>query len=122
MAFSKVPPRCLPCSRISAAPPKSPVPGSAVNYAEVVSHFVQAGMPEREVDAMLGPRPMTVVPVDKALAQLAGRLRIATAEAGLSLGDRCCLALRDGRPAWISHLVWKVSVCPPACCSISARR
>ena len=30
---------------------------SSVNYAEVVSHFVHAGMPEREVDAMLDPLP-----------------------------------------------------------------
>lgn len=38
---------------------------SAVNYAEAVSHFVHAGMPEREVNAMLDPLPLTVVPVDK---------------------------------------------------------
>lgn len=82
---------------------------SAVNYAEVVSHFVHAGMPEREVDAMLDPLPLTVVPIDKALAQLAGRLRAVTSSAGLSLGDRCCLALaqRDGLPAWTSDLAWK---------------
>ncbi len=40
-------------------------------------------MPEREVDAMLDPLPLTVVPADKALAQIAGRLRATTAEAGL---------------------------------------
>ncbi|PZR52108.1 MAG: VapC toxin family PIN domain ribonuclease, partial [Stutzerimonas stutzeri] len=77
---------------------------SAVNYAEVVSHFVHAGMPEREIDAMLDPLPLMVVAVDKGLAQLAGRLRAATASAGLSLGDRFCLALarRDDLPAWTS--------------------
>lgn len=82
---------------------------SSINYAEVVSHFVQAGMPEREVDAMLDPLPMTVVPADKALAQLAGRLRGVTAAFGLSLGDRFCLALahRDGLPAWTGDLEWK---------------
>lgn len=82
---------------------------SAVNYAEVVTHFVHSGMPEREVDAMLDPLPMTIVPVDKALAQLAGRLRAVTADAGLSLGDRFCLALarRDGLPAWTSDGKWK---------------
>jgi PIN domain nuclease of toxin-antitoxin system len=81
---------------------------SAVNYAEVVSHFIHAGMPERDVDAMLDPLPMTVVPVDKALAQMAGRLRAVTSSAGLSLGDRFCLALafRDGLPAWTSDLAW----------------
>ncbi|KTF67729.1 MULTISPECIES: PIN domain-containing protein [unclassified Sphingomonas] len=82
---------------------------SSVNYAEVVTHFVHAGMPERQVDAMLGPLPMTIVPADKALAQIAGRLRAHTAEAGLSLGDRFCLALakRDGLPAWTSDQNWK---------------
>jgi ribonuclease VapC len=66
---------------------------SSVNYAKVVSHFVHAGMPERNVDSMLDPLPMTVVPADKALAQVAGRLRGVTAEAGLSLADRFCLPL-----------------------------
>ncbi|WP_426291495.1 type II toxin-antitoxin system VapC family toxin [Sphingomonas sp. TWP1-3-1] len=82
---------------------------SSVNYAEVVTHFIHAGMPEREVDAMLDPLPLTVVPTDKALAQIAGRLRAVTAEAGLSLGDRFCLALarRDGLPAWTSDQNWK---------------
>ena len=82
---------------------------SGVNYAEVVTHFIHAGMPEREVDAMLDPLPLTVVPADKALAQIAGRLRAITAEAGLSLGDRFCLALaqRDGLPAWTSDQNWR---------------
>lgn len=81
---------------------------SSVNYAEVVSHFVHAGMPEREVDAMLDPLPMTVVAADQALARIAGRLRATTASAGLSLGDRFCLALaqRDGVPAWTSDRTW----------------
>ena len=82
---------------------------SSVNYAEVVTHFIHAGMPEREVDAMLDPLPLTVVPADKALAQIAGRLCAITAEAGLSLGDRFCLALaqRDGLPARTSDQNWR---------------
>ena len=82
---------------------------SSVNYAEVVSHFIHAGMPEREVDAMLDPLPVVVVPTDKGLAKIAGRLRAVTAEAGLSLGDRFCLALavRDGLPVWTSDQNWK---------------
>jgi len=82
---------------------------SSVNYAEVVSHFVHAGMPERQVDAMLDPLPVAIVPADKALAQIAGRLRATTADAGLSLGDRFCLALakREGLPAWTSDQNWK---------------
>ena len=82
---------------------------SSVNYAEVVSHFIHAGMPAPEVDAMLQPLPMDVIAADSALATLAGRLRAVTANAGLSLGDRFCLALaqRDGLPAWTSDRNWK---------------
>ncbi|MFO6431631.1 type II toxin-antitoxin system VapC family toxin [Erythrobacter sp. W302b] len=80
-----------------------------INYAEVLTHFIHLGMPEREVDAMLDPLPMTIVPADKASAQMAKRLRAATAGHGLSLGDRFCLALakRDGLPARTSDQSWK---------------
>ena len=42
---------------------------SAVNYAEVISHFIHAGMPPNEVDAMLAPLPLIIVDADAALAQ-----------------------------------------------------
>lgn len=82
---------------------------TSVNYAEVVSHFIFVGMSADDVDAMLHPLPLSVVAADSALATLAGRLRGATAEAGLSLGDRFCLALaqRDGLAAWTSDGSWK---------------
>jgi PIN domain nuclease of toxin-antitoxin system len=78
------------------------------NYAEVVSHFIHLGMPAVEVDDMLNPLPMTIIPADKLLARDAGRLRTATASAGLSLGDRFCLALakREGVPAWTADKAW----------------
>ncbi|MBO9378114.1 PIN domain-containing protein [Sphingomonas histidinilytica] len=82
---------------------------TSVNYAEVVSHFIHAGMPADEVDAMLHPLPMAIVEADQALATIAGRLRAVTAEAGLSLGDRFCLALalRDGLPALTADKTWR---------------
>jgi ribonuclease VapC len=82
---------------------------SAVNFAEVVSHFIHAGMPPDEVDAMLAPLPLIIVEADAALARMAGILRHATAEAGLSLGDRFCLALavRDRLPAWTADRQWR---------------
>ena len=82
---------------------------SSVNYAEVVSHFIHAGMPADQVDAMLRPLPMTVVEADQALAVIAGRLRAVTAEAGLSLGDRFCLALarRDDLRALTADKQWR---------------
>lgn len=82
---------------------------SSVNFAEVVSHFIHAGMPAGEVDAMLKPLPMVVIDADQGLATIAGRLRAVTAEAGLSLGDRFCLALarRDGLPALTADKQWR---------------
>lgn len=82
---------------------------NSVNYAEVVSHFVHAGMLDRDVDAMLDPLPIDIVPLDKGLAQIAGRLRSLTSSAGLSLGDRCCWALsrRDALPAWTADKAWQ---------------
>lgn len=83
---------------------------SSVNYAEVVSHFIHAGMPPDQVDAMLRPLPMAIVEADQALATIAGRLRSITVEAGLSLGDRFCLALarRDGLPALTADRQWRI--------------
>ena len=80
------------------------------NYAEVVSHFIYAGMPEREVDAMLDPLPMHIVPADMALARIAGRMRAVTAKAGLSLGDKFCLALakHEDLIAWTADTAWTV--------------
>jgi PIN domain nuclease of toxin-antitoxin system len=82
---------------------------TAVNYAEVVSHFTRLGMPGADISAMLDPLPIEVVAADKAVAHIAGELRAVTAEAGLSLGDRFCLALarRDGLPAWTADKIWK---------------
>ncbi|VWX50625.1 PIN domain-containing protein [Novosphingobium sp. 9U] len=76
---------------------------SAINYAEVISLFIHAGTPKREADNMLDPLTITVVPVDKALAQLAGRLRAVTAEARLSLAERVCLALPCARAARVDE-------------------
>jgi len=43
------------------------------------------------------------------LARIAGGLRAVTAEAGLSLGDRFCMALasRDRLPAWTADKQWR---------------
>ena len=82
---------------------------TAINYAEVISHFCHAGMPTIEVDAMLRPLPMVVVSADEKLARLAGHLRTMTSSAGLSLGDRFCVALAqlEKLPAWTSDRNWQ---------------
>ena len=79
------------------------------NQAEVVSHFVHLGAPIEEVGAMLGALPYTVVAADEPLGWDAGLLRAVTSSAGLSLGDRFCLALakRLGVPAYTADRAWK---------------
>ncbi len=42
---------------------------SSVNYAESSATSSMPAVPEREVNAMLDPLPLTVVPADKALAR-----------------------------------------------------
>jgi PIN domain nuclease of toxin-antitoxin system len=81
----------------------------AINQAEVISHFVHLGAPIEEVRTMLGALPYLVVPADDALAWEAGGLRSVTASAGLSLGDRFCLALakRLGVAAYTANKAWR---------------
>ena len=79
------------------------------NQAEVVSHFTHLGAPLDDIRAMLGTLPYTVIAADEALGWEAGALRAATATAGLSLGDRFCLALakRLDVPAYTADRAWK---------------
>lgn len=66
---------------------------SAVNLAEVLSKLADRGVPPDQAAARLAPLPIDVVPFDAALARAVAALRPATRAAGLSLGDRACLAL-----------------------------
>lgn len=79
------------------------------NHAEVISHFAHLGMPIEEIRRMLGSLPITVLAADEDISWDAGVLRPTTAGAGLSLGDRFCLALAKqlGVPAYTADRVWK---------------
>jgi ribonuclease VapC len=81
---------------------------SAVNFAEVVGYLTNAGLAPDQIDAILTPLPLAVIPADAELAWMAGRLRRKTGTSGLSLGDRFCLALaaREGLPAWTADRQW----------------
>lgn len=81
----------------------------AVNQAEVVSHYIHLGASFDDVRAMLGALPYRVVAADEGLAWDAGELRRVTMTAGLSLGDRFCLALarRSGAPVYTADKAWK---------------
>jgi PIN domain nuclease of toxin-antitoxin system len=81
-----------------------------INLAEVVSHYAKLGAARSEVETLLRPLPIRLVPIDAALSYDAGMLRPITLEGGLSLGDRYCLALakREGRPALTAERRWSM--------------
>ena len=85
---------------------------SAVNLSEVVAKLLQAGMPREEAEDALGGLGLDVRAFDEGAAWAAGSLRAGTRKAGLSLGDRACLALAKDLdvPAVTSDAAWaKVS-------------
>ena len=79
-----------------------------VNLAEVVTRMQGSGMSEARIRAILSTMKARVVPFDEELAYRAGLLRAATRSAGLSLGDRACLALAErlGVPALTADRAW----------------
>ena len=81
---------------------------TTVNLSEVVAKLSDAGMPETAIREALTVLPVTVVDFDEDLAFRAGLLRPATRDAGLSLGDRACLALaqRMGLTALTADRTW----------------
>jgi ribonuclease VapC len=66
---------------------------TAVNLGEVVGHFARIGSSEADIRLMLDPLPFLRVALDEELAFAAGLMLPTTRQAGLSLGDRACLAL-----------------------------
>lgn len=66
---------------------------SAVNLAEVVAKLIERGASRDQVAERLAPLDLNIVEFGAALAIETGVLRTATRQAGLSLGDRACLAL-----------------------------
>jgi PIN domain nuclease of toxin-antitoxin system len=68
---------------------------TAVNLGEVVGHFARIGSPEADIRLMLDPLPFIRVALDEELAFIAGLMLPATRGAGLSFGDRACLALAN---------------------------
>ncbi len=82
---------------------------STVNVAEVISKLVDHGMQASEAASIIQSLDITVVPFDIGQAVQASDLRNDTRQAGLSLGDRACLALARhlGVPAMTSDRAWK---------------
>lgn len=88
---------------------------SAVNAAEVLTKLVDAGMPDEEALESLELLGLDIVDFDLQLAMQSASLRQPTKKKGLSLGDRCCLALglRSGYEVVTAEREWaKLNLCP----------
>lgn len=68
---------------------------SAVNLGEVLGKLVDYGMPEAEAFSAVSGLGLRIVDVDVVLARGSAALRDRTRRAGLSLGDRVCIALGE---------------------------
>ena len=66
---------------------------STVNVAETIERLMDAGMSEANAKLSLELLHLEVIDFDIEMARLAGSLKLSTKRLGLSLGDRCCLAL-----------------------------
>lgn len=66
---------------------------SEVNFSEVIGHFARNGAIEKDIRLVLDPLPIERHPFDRELAHTTGLLHPLTKSAGLSFGDRACLAL-----------------------------
>ncbi len=82
---------------------------TTVNLAEVVGHFARLGADPADIDLLLAGLPVVYVEPDKDLAIDAGLMRPVGERAGLSLGDRFCLAQarRMGATALTADRAWQ---------------
>lgn len=81
---------------------------STVNVTEVVTKLIDRGMSLPDIWADLRNTAIAIYPFDEADAEEAARLRTSTRAAGLSLGDRACIALaaRLGTPVVTADQAW----------------
>jgi len=82
---------------------------STVNLSEVASKLNELGIPEALIQTSINVLELTIVDFNAELAYKVGLLRPLTENAGLSLGDRACLALAQhlNLPALTTDRVWK---------------
>jgi len=79
-----------------------------VNASEFISGMINRGANADDALASFRMLDLHTVPLSEPVALEAGRMRAETRHLGLSLGDRCCLALAKslGVPAITSDRAW----------------
>ncbi len=82
---------------------------SAVNAAEVAAKLVDRGTEVAKTNEFIQRLGLRVIPFDERDVMATARLRQGSRAAGLSLGDRACLALaeRHGVPAVTADREWR---------------
>lgn len=82
---------------------------STVNLAEVASKLNDLGTPQELVQTAINVLALTIVDFNAEFAYQVGLLRSLTKRAGLSLGDRACLALARhlNLPALTTDRIWE---------------
>jgi PIN domain nuclease of toxin-antitoxin system len=83
--------------RVAAVLPDAVV--SAINLAETATKLQDRGLDETAARAAVAATGVRIIPFSEDLAWIAAGLRASTRDAGLSLGDRACLALAIDRGA-----------------------
>ena len=82
---------------------------STVNLAEVMTWLYENDWSTTEIEIILDGLPIRELPFNSAAALLTGKLRKATKELGLGLGDRACLATGyiEGCPVLTADQAWQ---------------
>lgn len=81
---------------------------SSVNLAEVVAKLSSHGMPSHDIETLFENLELQVEGFEEKRAMATGLLILRTTKAGLSLGDRACIALAEetGLPAITADKAW----------------
>lgn len=81
---------------------------STVNLSEAAAKMNERGIDDGETEGLLGALGFALAPFGQVDAFAAGRLRARTRGAGLSFGDRACLALalREAAPVMTADRAW----------------
>ena len=81
---------------------------SAVNHSEVIGYLLRKRMTADQAVVTVRSLNVDVIVAEEATAEIAGKLSPITSKAGLSLGDRFCLATAKvrGLPVLTADRAW----------------